>query len=501
MQQVNENILELKGISKGFPGVQALSDVDLYIRRGEVHALVGENGAGKSTLMKILSGAYTKDKGIIRVEGKEVEIKSPKNAEELGISIIYQELNLAHGFSVAENIYLGRQPNKRGIVSWKTMIKDAENLLEQLGIDIDVRQKVSELSIAQQQIVEIAKAISYQAKVVIMDEPTSSLTQQEISILFSIIRRLKEQNVSVIYISHRLEEVFTICDRVTVLRDGNIIGTMEVKETGRNQLISMMIGRELTQKYPERNVTIGDICLKVDGISDNSRIHDISFHVRKGEVLGFAGLVGSGRSEVMRLIFGADRKRKGKVLLNGKEIVINNPRDSIKSRIGFITEDRKSEGLLLNLPVSFNITLVAIKKILKWKLINLKAEKDVSEEYVNDLSIVTPSIDQKVVYLSGGNQQKVIIAKWLFSGSDVIIMDEPTRGIDVGAKYEIYNIINELAAAGKAILVVSSDMEEIMGISDRILVMREGRIVAEVDKADFSQEGITNYAIGGNDLG
>lgn len=497
MQREQEYILKLNKVSKEFPGVKALSDVDLYIRKGEVHALVGENGAGKSTLMKILSGAYKKDSGSIYFEGNEVDIKSPKVAQELGISIIYQELNLVSGLTVAENIFLGRQPKKNGIILWEKMFSDTEKLFSRLGISIDAKKKVSELSIAQQQLVEIAKAVSHETKVVIMDEPTSSLTKQEINVLFSIINRLKEQNVAIIYISHRMDEIFAICDRVTVLRDGCNAGMRNIHETDRDELISMMIGRELKQKFPKRDVRIGDVCFEVDNISDGKKIHNVSFNVRRGEVLGLAGLVGSGRSETMRLIFGADRKKTGRIFFSGKEVVINNPRDAITSKIAYISEDRKGEGLLLKLPVSFNITIVAIEKIMKWLFLKIKEEEKVANEYVERLSISTPSISQRVIYLSGGNQQKVVLSKWLYSEAEVFIMDEPTRGIDVGAKFEIYSIINQLAAAGKAIIVVSSDMEEIMGISDRILVMREGEIAAEIEKEDFSQELITSYAIGG----
>ncbi|MGI5858832.1 MAG: sugar ABC transporter ATP-binding protein [Tepidanaerobacteraceae bacterium] len=490
-------VLELENVSKEFPGVKALSNVSLSIKKGEVHALVGGNGAGKSTLMKILSGAYKKDSGKILFEGKEVKIDSPRAAENLGISIIYQELNLIQRLSVAENIFLGRQQRKKGIIQWKAMFQDAERLFEKIGIHIDVREKVGHLSVAQQQMVEIAKAISHNAKVVIMDEPTSSLTTQETEILFTIIKRLKSQGSSVIFITHRIDEIFTISDRLSVLRDGCYIGTKEITETSKQELVSMIIGRELKQQYPPRDVKIGEECLRVEGISDGRKVKDVSFVVRKGEVVGFAGLVGSGRTETMRLIFGADKKKTGKVYLHGKEISIKSPKDCIRAKIGFVTEDRKGEGLLLSLSCKFNMTLVAKEKIKKNGLLNMKIENQYAREYVDSMRIVTPSINQKVVLLSGGNQQKVVVAKWLFSDSEVIIMDEPTRGIDVGAKREIYEIINRLAAEGKAIIVVSSEMEEIMGISDRILVMREGNLIGEVMKSDFSQQKISEYAIGG----
>ena len=498
MIQTEENdILVLRNVSKSFPGVKALSNVNLDLKRGEVHALIGENGAGKSTLMKILSGAYKKDEGQIFIDGKEVSIESPRMAEQLGIAIIYQELNLMNGLSVAENIYIGRQPKKRGAISWKTMYKQAQLLLDSLGISIDVKRKVGSLSVAQQQMIEIAKAIGLDAKVVIMDEPTSSLTTQEIQILFSIIKRLKKQQVSIIFISHRLDEIFEISDRLTVLRDGQYIGTKNTKDTDRNELISMMIGRELTQQYPARESRIGDILLQVKNLSGVTKIKDVSFEVHRGEVLGFAGLVGSGRTETMRLIFGADTRKSGAIILNNKEIRANNPRNSIRSGIGFVTEDRKGEGLLLPFTVSFNISLIAIEKIKKWRILNMKLDIEAAKKYVDELRIVTPSVRQKVVFLSGGNQQKVVLSKWLFSDSEVIIMDEPTRGIDVGAKREIYEIINRLASEGKAVIVVSSELEEVMGICDRILIMREGSVAGEVMKEDFSQQLITEYAVGG----
>ena len=496
-ENYDENVLVLKGVCKEFPGVKALADVDLTIRRGEVHALVGENGAGKSTLMKILSGAYKKDGGTILFNGREVEIGTPKAAEKLGISIIHQELNLMGSLTVAENIFLGRQPRSRGIVQWKKMFGDAQALFQRLGIDEDVRRPVCELSIARQQMVETAKAVSVDAKVVIMDEPTSSLTSRETEILFSIIGTLKEQGVAVIFITHRLEEIFRVADRLTVLRDGCYIGTREVQETTKDELIAMMIGRELTQQFPTRNAEIGEVCLKVEHLSDGKRVRDVSFEVRHGEVVGFAGLVGSGRTETMRLIFGADKRRSGRIIINGREAAVSTTRDGIRSRIGFVTEDRKGEGLLLSLPVRFNITLVAIRKIQRLRILNMKKEQQISEGYVKSLHIATPSINQRVVYLSGGNQQKVVVAKWLFSDSEIVILDEPTRGIDVGAKREIYEIINRLAAEGKAVIVVSSEMEEVMGISDRIIVMREGEVAGTVERKDFSQQRITEYAVGG----
>ena len=496
--QPTEDILVLKKINKAFPGVKALTDMDFSLRRGEVHALVGENGAGKSTMMKILSGAYKKDSGTITFEGKEVDITSPKFSEELGIAIIYQELNLIHRISVAENVFLGRPPRRAGVIQWGKMYRDAKALFDSFDIKMDVYEDVRKLSIAQQQIVEIIKAVSINAKVVIMDEPTSSLTENETQILFRIIRSLKEKGIAVIFITHRLDEIFAICDRMTVLRDGCYIGTRDVKDVTKSEKIAMMIGRELKQQFPERHAEIGEECLRVEHMSDGGRhVKDVSFSVRRGEVLGFAGLVGAGRTETMRLIFGADHKARGKVFIDGREVSIASPRQAVAHRIGFVTENRKEEGLFLSLPVRNNIVAVAIDKIKSFHILNFNREKEISDKYVRDLQIATPSINQRVVFLSGGNQQKVVLAKWLLSDSQVMILDEPTRGIDVGAKREIYEIINQLAAQGKAIIVVSSEMEEIMGISDRILVMHEGEISGEVKKEDFSQSTITEYAVGG----
>lgn len=498
MQETSE-VLRLTGINKSFPGVKALTDIQFSLRKGEVHALVGENGAGKSTLMKILSGAYTKDSGIIEFEGKQVEITTPKFSEELGIATIYQELNLIRRVTIAENVFLGRYPKKGGLIQWDKMNEDAKALFEGFDINIDVKQQLRSISLAQQQIVEIIKAVSMNAKIVIMDEPTSSLTTRETEILFRIIRELKARGTAVIFITHRLDEIYQICDRMTIMRDGCYVGTREVKDVTKAEMISMMIGRELTQQYPVRNVKLGDVVFEARNLDDGGyRVKNVSFCVRAGEVLGFAGLVGAGRTETMRLIFGADKKVSGKLLIDGKEVKINHPRNAIAHKIGFVTENRKEEGLFLRSTIRVNTVMTALKKIMKMKLFfDFDKERAVSEEYVKKLNTVTPSINQKVMFLSGGNQQKVVLAKWLFSDSRIVIFDEPTRGIDVGAKREIYEIINQLAAEGKVIIVVSSEMEEIMGISDRIIVMHEGEISGELTKEEFSQSRITEYAVGG----
>lgn len=492
-------VLKLEKINKSFPGVKALTDVDFTVREGEVHALVGENGAGKSTLMKIISGAYTKDSGTVEIDGKQAEITSPKQAETLGVSIIYQELNLIQRVTVAENVFLGRFPKKMGVVQWKQMNSDAKKLFDELGIQMDVKAMLRSLSLAQQQIVEIIKAVSVNAKVVIMDEPTSSLSHNETEVLFRIIRMLKEKGTAVVFITHRLDEIYTICDRMTILRDGCYVNSCDVKDVTKDEMIAMMIGRQLTQQFPPRNVPIGDKVLEVTHLSDTKkRVKDISFAARAGEVLGFAGLVGAGRTETMRLIFGADPRHSGEIFINGKKAAIQHPRHAIAHGIGFVTENRKEEGLFLRSSVRVNTVMVALKKILRANFFfDFGKEKKVTQEYIDQLRIATPSADQRVMFLSGGNQQKVVLAKWLFSDSQIVIFDEPTRGIDVGAKREIYEIINNLTAKQKAVIVVSSDLEEIMGICDRIIVLHEGTISGEVDKADFSQKVITEYAVGG----
>lgn len=497
MGQQDGFVLSLEHVSKSFPGVKALSEVSLNIYGGEVHALCGENGAGKSTLMKILSGAYRKDSGTIRINGQEVTIDSTRASEELGISIIYQELNQVNGLTVAENIYLGRQPLRHGRILWKKMFQDAQTLLDRLAIHLDAREKTGNLTIAQRQLVEIAKAVSMNAKVVIMDEPTSSLTSAETDILFQIIDTLKKAQTAIIFITHRMDEIYRICDRLSVLRDGCYIGTGLIREITKEELIRMMIGRELTQQYPERSAEVGNEILRVENLSDGKLVKDISFSLREGEVLGFSGLVGAGRTETMRMIFGVDRRQTGRIYIGGREVQIQSPRDGIRHKIGFVTENRKEEGLLLTMACSFNTTLAALKKLKKYGMLSLRREREVMTEYVKKLRIATPSTTQKAGLLSGGNQQKVVLAKWLFTDCDIIILDEPTRGIDVGAKREIYEIINQLSADGKGVIVVSSEMEEVMGICDRILVMREGRISGEVSKEAFSQEKISEYAIGG----
>ena len=498
MDQIQE-VLRLEKVNKSFPGVKALTDVNFSLQKGEVHALMGENGAGKSTLMKILSGAYKRDSGTIYVEGKQVEITSPKQSEGLGIAIIYQELNLIKRVTVAENIFLGRYPKKCGVVQWNQMNKDAQALFDSFDIDLNAKRMLSSISIAQQQIIEIIKAVSINAKVVIMDEPTSSLTSRETEVLFKIIATLKARGISIIFITHRLDEVYTICDRMTILRDGCYVGSKEVRNISKEEMIAMMIGRELNQQYPPRDVELGKESFRVENLDDGGKfVKGVSFKAHQGEVLGFSGLVGSGRTETMRLIFGADKKVGGTIYIEGKEVNVRTPRDAIANEMGFVTENRKEEGLFLRQSVQRNTVMVAMKKILKLGIcFDFKLEKEFADSYVKALKIATPSARQTVMFLSGGNQQKVVLGKWLMSDPKIIILDEPTRGIDVGAKREIYEIINKLVASGKTIIVISSDLEEIMGISDRILVMHEGKISGEVIKKDFSQQLIAEYAVGG----
>ena len=497
MENKSNIFLELKGVSKEFPGVKALKNVSFSINKGEVHALIGGNGAGKSTLMKILSGAYTKNSGQIIVEGVETEIGHPSAAEALGITIIYQELNLVQSLSIAENIFIDRHPKtKSGTVAWGTMNREAAKLLKEFGIDLAPQTAVKSISIAQQQMVEIIKAVSKNAKLVIMDEPTSSLTTKEIDVLFQMIRTLKARGVAVVFISHRLDEIFEISDRITIMRDGAYVATRDVDKITRGELIALMIGREMSQQFPERVSAAGGELMRAENISDGVLLDEISFTLHEGEVLGFAGLVGAGRTELMHTIFGSRKKRSGRLYLHGKEVSIRSPKQSIRSGIGFVTEDRKREGLALNLSLRENMCMVAIRKVLTCGLISRKKETESSRKYIDTLGIVTPSAEQKAMFLSGGNQQKVVLSKWLMSNADIIIMDEPTRGIDVGAKREIYEVINQLVAQKKGIIVVSSEFDEVMGICDRIIVMCEGRITGVLSKKDFSQEKIAALAVG-----
>ena len=494
-----EYVLELKNIYKSFPGVKVLEDVTLQVRPGEVHALMGENGAGKSTLMKILMGIYKADQGSIFLEGKETVIHGPKDAMSKGISMIHQELNTVLDMEVAENVFVGRELLKKGfeklkIVDIARMREETGRYFREMNIDIDPRAKMRTLSVAEMQLVEIVKAISLNSRIIVMDEPTSAITEKEATVLFAQIERLKKQGVAIIYISHKMDEIFRISDTITVLRDGQWIGTKPAKELDNDMLIKMMVGRELTDIYPKDPVEIGDVILEVKNLSRGKKVQDASFSLRKGEVLGIAGLVGAGRSELVETIFGLYPKTGGQIFLHGKEVHIKSAADAIKNKMALITEDRKQTGLNLIVSVKENIASVSIGKLSNHGIVNDKKINEVSEKYIKELKIKTPDGNAIVGNLSGGNQQKVVLAKWLLDEPDIIIFDEPTRGIDIGAKRDIYLLINNLAKEGKAVIVISSEMAEVMGICDRILVMAEGRINGEVQREEFSQEVIMGYA-------
>ena len=493
----NDILLQMQHISKNFPGVVALDDVHFELRRGEVHVLLGENGAGKSTLVKILSGAYQKSSGKILLEGNTTDIKNPKHAQELGVSIIYQELNLVSHLSAGENIFLGKEPIKAlGVIDFKKLYGESQNILNELAVSIASKSLVKNLGIAEQQMVEVAKALSFESKILIMDEPTSALTEQEIKELFNAINRLKEKGVGIIYISHRIEELFEIGDRVTVLRDGKYVGTENISDTNSSKLIRMMVNRELDEKFPKQTAEKGVEILRVEGLTKRGKLNDINFSLFKGEVLGISGLLGSGRTELARAIFGVDKIDSGKISIKGKTINLKSPRDSINLGIGLLTEDRKSQGLVLNLSLKDNVCLPNLNMFTKYGVVNSKEENQTAKKYIRELRIKTPGIHQKVMFLSGGNQQKVVVSKWLCSHADILIFDEPTRGIDVGSKVEIYQLMNQLTASGVGILMISSELPEILGMSDRIMVMHQGKITGEFLKQDATQEKILKCALG-----
>lgn len=492
--QIPEFRLELVEISKAFPGVQALSMVSLRLLPGEVHALVGENGAGKSTLMKILSGAYPRDAGRILLDGQEVQIHTPHDALHLGIVTIYQESNLALEMSVAENIFMGRAPTRSGLfVDWRSLERSTQELLDELDANFSPRQLVKELSPAQRQMVEIAKALSIQARVIVLDEPTAALTEREVEILFKVVHRLKEKGVSVIYISHRLVEIFQVADRVTVLRDGLWVATSQVVDINEDALVMQMVGRQIENLYAGEQRQPGDIILDVDNLSGKG-FKGVSFQVRAGEIVGLFGLVGSGRTDVMRALFGAEPARSGKIDLHGRSLSIHSPRDAIQAGLALAPEDRKSDGLVLSLPVRANISLPSLRRLARMLIIRSRAEKAMAREYIQSLDIRCPSPETLAQSLSGGNQQKVVIAKWLARKPQLLILDEPTRGIDVSGKAEVHRLMNQLAAQGVAILMVSSELPEILGMSDRVMVMREGRLVSELSRSEASEERVLAFA-------
>lgn len=495
---MSQKILEINNIDKSFFGIPVLKDIHFELELGEVHALLGENGAGKSTLMKILSGIHRPDKGTIIVNGNEVNIDSVNMARSLGIEIIHQEIVLVPELTVAQNIFLGREKTSYlGLLNKKLINSTTDKIIKRLKIDLNPNSFVKDLSIAHQQMVEIIKAISFDVKILLMDEPTSSLSDSEVEILFQIINNLKREGISIVYISHRMEELLRITDRITVIRDGTYVGTKKTSETNNEELVQMMVGRSVDKINIKKYVIRDRIILSVNGLSKKGVFEDINFYVRSGEVLGFAGLVGSGRSDVMNAIFGASNYDRGKIILEGRSIRFRNSHAACLNGVALVPEDRKKQGLIFGASVGFNITLACINSLTSRLLINKKRKHEVIAKYIKDLNIKTYSDEVDVKSLSGGNQQKVVLAKWLATKPKVLILDEPTRGIDVGAKYEIYSIINNLASEGLAIIIVSSDLPEIINISDRVCVMRGGRIVKQLDKKEISQENIMKYATGG----
>jgi len=494
---MSSDFLEMRNIVKRFPGVLALDNVSLSVKKGEVHALLGENGSGKSTLMKILSGAYSKDSGEIMINGEPVTINNSQDSQRLGISIVYQELNLIEQLTVAENVFMGKQRmGNKHMVNWKAMYEESQKMLDEFEINIDSHLLIRDLGVAQKQMVEIIKALTNNAQVLVLDEPTAPLTNHEIEMLFKTIEKLKAKGVAIIYISHRLEEIMRICDRITIIRDGLNICQLNVSETNTEEIIRYMVGREITEKYPKVKAEIGEEVLRVEHIRAGKAVQDVSFSVRAGEVLGIAGLVGAGRTETMHAIFGMSERDGGKIFVEGKEVEINQPIDAIRAGIGFATEDRKGEGLVLPMSVGQNITLSSLEKVAGPAGINLKKERDTFIDYIDKLNIKTPSYMQLARNLSGGNQQKVVLAKWLLNKAKVIILDEPTRGIDVGAKVEVYNIINDLVKQGVAVIMISSELPEVLGMSDRVVVMCQGRVTGVCDNDDLTQEVLMNFATG-----
>ena len=493
---MGEVILTMKGIDKSFPGVHALDHVDLEVRKGEVLALMGENGAGKSTLMKVLTGIYKKDEGTITYEGKEVEFENPRAAQAAGIVIVHQELNMMNHLTVAQNIFIGREIMKGGLIDDAKMNEEAKKLFDKLNIEIDPTEKMGNLTVGKQQMCEIAKAISHDAKVIIFDEPSAALTESEIEELFKIIRDLRDKGVGMVYISHRMDEIKVITDRVTVMRDGTYVGTIITKDSTKDDIINMMVGRVIYEDPKTASNVKPDapVILKVEHLNAGKMVRDVSFELRKGEILGFSGLMGAGRTETARALFGADKKDSGDVYINGKKVEINSPEDAVKCGIGYLSEDRKRYGCVVGKTVAENTTMASLENFMSGLFINKKKEEESAWEYVKALKTKTPTVDTEVVNLSGGNQQKVVIAKWLVRDCEILIFDEPTRGIDVGAKSEIYTLMNELVAQGKSIIMISSEMTEVLRMSDRVIVMCEGRKTGEIDISEATQENIMHLA-------
>ena len=482
----NNYILTLKNITKEFPGVKALDDVTINIERGTIHGLVGENGAGKSTLIKILAGIYQPNKGEIILDGKPCRFNSPIEARRAGISVVHQEIKLAEPLSVAENMFLGNVQLKNGLVDWKGMRRRAREIVEDLGMDIDINAQVSSLTVAKKQIVEIMHAINNNSRILIMDEPSAVLTDRELEVMIRIVKQLRDKGITIIYISHRLDEIFGLCSNVSVLRDGRHIDTIPVASIDRQGLINMMVGREMGQEYPKEVGNVGGTILEVKNLS-RGILQDISFEVKSGEVFGISGLVGAGRTELARAILGIDKPESGEVYVRGKKVHYRTFADAIRDGLGLIPEDRKLQGLVQIMSVKRNTTLVNMKRVLRAGVISSSLEEKLSKEYADKLHVVTPSMETEVQYLSGGNQQKVVIAKWLFQNSEILFLDEPTRGIDVGAKAEIYRLINRMAKEGKTIIMISSEMPELLGMCDRIMVMHEGHKMGELNAAEATQ--------------
>ena len=495
---MNRPLIQMEGIQKRFPGVHALNDCRFELNAGEVHALIGENGAGKSTMMKILTGVYQKDGGEIRLEGRSIDIPDTRASQNLGIGIIHQELNLADDLTVAQNIFIGREKRRfHGLfLDDESMVRDTQSLFDRMNLNVDPRAKVGDLTVAKQQMVEIAKALSFNSKVLIMDEPTAALSNAEIDELFKIIEKLKDDQVGIVYISHRMEELKRITDRITVMRDGQYVDTVSTATTTVDTIISMMVGRQVYETaHPETRSVHSETVLDVRGVQRGKVISDISFQLKKGEILGFAGLMGAGRTEVARAIFGADPIDAGEIHVHGQKARIRNPHDAVRHGIGYLSEDRKQFGLMTSKDVQSNIALASLKSLsLGSMFMDDKTIADTAEQMVEALKIKTPSVDQDVQFLSGGNQQKVVIAKWLIRDCDILIFDEPTRGIDVGAKSEIYTLLNKLAEQGKSIIMISSELPEILRMSHRIIVMCEGSITGELDRSEATQESIMQYA-------
>jgi len=491
-------ILEMINICKSFPGVKALDNVNFDLYAGEVHVLMGENGAGKSTLMKILGGLYHPDNGEIRINGGGTRIHSPSDALNQGIAMIYQELNSIPDMTIAENIFIGREPSvfKFGILDRKRMNENAEKLFPQLGLKFNPKKKIGSLSVAERQMIEITKALSFNSKIIIMDEPTSAITEKEVDRLFEVIQKLKASGAGIVYISHKMEEIFRIADRITVLRDGKYVDTKPAKDLTTDQLISLMVGREIKDQFPKLDAKIGEVVLSVKNLTKKGQYNDISFELRTGEILGLAGLMGAGRTELVESIFGIRKADGGEVLIDGKKVEIKSPADAIKNGIAIVSEDRKGHGLNLKGTVKENISIVTLKNYSKIGVLRKKSEIKAVDQSIKQLSIKTPTRDQIVNYLSGGNQQKIVVAKWMLADAKIFILDEPTRGIDVGAKSEIHLLLSTLAQSGKAVIMVSSELPEILGMCDRVIVMHEGKLTGEIYRHEMNQERIMKHATG-----